>query len=315
MRRAAALLIAAALAAAPASAQERRELKPSGDRPNAVCLDEAHHNVHTLAGTYAPFAQEVSKGGFRVVPWAEPFQEERLAEVCRVLVIAGPRGGGPGSPREDRSRPAFTPEEVAAVRAFVEKGGGLLLATDHFPIGAAAAPLAEAFGVRGSSSFTEDPEHHDEELNGLVFSRENGLLGDHPVTRGSKVEERVGRVATFLGQSLEGPPGSVSFLTLGPKAVDRQRRWTGDSWSEPSGDDPVTPAAGRSQGIALEAGEGRVVVLGESAMLTSRRFGDSVFGFELPGIDNRRLASNLVRWLAHSPGANSSRRIAGDEAR
>jgi hypothetical protein len=49
------------------------------------------------------------------------------------------------------------------------------------------------------------------------------------------------------------------------------------------------PAGGRNQAIALEAGRGRVVVVGEMGVLTD---------YSVREADNRRFARNIVRWLA-----------------
>ena len=59
-------------------------------------------------------------------------------------------------------------------------------------------------------------------------------------------------------------------------------------------------AAGRAQGIAFDVGKGRVVVLGEAAMLSAQMTGTggSKFGMNRPGIDNRQLALNIVHWLS-----------------
>ena len=54
----------------------------------------------------------------------------------------------------------------------------------------------------------------------LVFSRQNHLLGDHPITRGRDDSERVNKVQTFTGTSLKGPEGSVPILKLADTAVD-----------------------------------------------------------------------------------------------
>ena len=61
--------------------------------------------------------------------------------------------------------------------------------------------------------------------------------------------------------------------------------------------DPVS-AAGMSQGIALEFGKGRVVVLGEAAMITAQMFGKEPWGMQIPGIDNQQLALNIMHWLS-----------------
>lgn len=61
---------------------------------------------------------------------------------------------------------------------------------------------------------------------------------------------------------------------------------------------PFAISAGRVQGIALEFGEGRVVVLGEAAMLTASDGADRAGGLDKAGVDNRHLALNVLRWLA-----------------
>jgi hypothetical protein len=60
-------------------------------------------------------------------------------------------------------------------------------------------------------------------------------------------------------------------------------------------------AAGRAQGIALEYGRGRVIVLGEAGMLTTEPGSDrdacGSRGIAQPDIGNRRFALNIARWL------------------
>jgi hypothetical protein len=173
--------------------------------------------------------------------------------------------------------PAFTD----AVGDWVRAGGGLLLITDHYPIGGANQILADRFGVGMSNAWT-DPQHHRAGPQEIVFSREDGLLGDHPITRG------LARVVTFGGQSLQGPPGSFPLLRLSPSAVDRFQ------------DGRRASAAGRAQGLALRLGKGRVVVLGEAAMLTSQQEDGGTIGFTVPGYDDRQFALNVMAWLSGS---------------
>jgi hypothetical protein len=63
--------------------------------------------------------------------------------------------------------------------------------------------------------------------------------------------------------------------------------------------DPVS-AKGRAQGLAVEVGKGRVVVLGEAGMLSAQRNGPggSPVGMNFPGYDNRQLALNIMHWLS-----------------
>jgi hypothetical protein len=161
----------------------------------------------------------------------------------------------------------------------------LLLITDHEPDGSAAATLAKRFEVMMSKGTVSDPSHSEGGNTQLVFSRDNKLLGDHPITRGGDPSERVNRVQTFTGQSLKGPEGSVAFLNLAGTAVD--------SSLDDDGSKSV-PAAGRSQGLALTFGKGRVVVLGEAAQLS----GLEPFGMSVPGLDNRQMALSIMHWLS-----------------
>lgn len=176
--------------------------------------------------------------------------------------------------------PALTPDECEAVLDWVFTGGALLLITDHAPWAAPSRCLTAGLGVAISNSVTRDPNHYLAEAGGasLVFTREEGLVGDHPITRGGNDEERVDDVVTIGGQSLKGPSDFTPFLILSPTAVDRAE---GGEIS----------AAGRAQGVAGRFGDGRVVVLGEAMMFMER-------GLTYSDYDNRQLALNIVRWLS-----------------
>jgi hypothetical protein len=249
-----------------------------------VLFDEAHNNFHTAGGRYKPFAEVISNDGYKVVPNRDKFTGDVLAK-ADILIIANALGSG-GLGQAGAAGPAFTEAECDAVRDWVHAGGSLLLITDHAPFGSAAEPLARRFGVDMSKGFTSDPSNSEGGETSLVFTRKNNLLGDHPITRGRDDSERVNRVRTFTGQSLKGPAGSVALLKLADTAADE-----GD-------DGKSTSAAGRAQGVALAFGKGRVVVLGEAAMLSAQLAGTDRFGMNVPGLDNRQLALNLMHWLS-----------------
>jgi hypothetical protein len=293
-----------------------------------VLFDEAHFNFHTSTGRYKPFADLITSDGYTITPNKEKFQKKTL-EGYRILIIANALGAErQNSPGADS--PAFTEEECDVVREWVRAGGSLLLISDHAPFGAAAETLAGRFNVGMSKGHTMDENNYDQEDENknrtfLVFSRDNKLLIDHAITRGRDATEQINRVVTFTGQSLKGPQGSIAFLKLSETAQDRQppskdskpvtleRLPNGQPLppgvtvqGRPAG--PAVSAAGRAQGIAMAFGKGRVIVLGEAAMLSAQLVTgpaaqligkDEIrIGMNLPGIDNRQLALNIMHWLS-----------------
>jgi len=254
-----------------------------------VLFDEAHHNFHTAGGRYKAFADLITSDGYTVTPGKEKFSKKTL-KGFDVLVISNALGAADlDTPEANNS--AFTEEECDAVRDWVRSGGALLLIADHFPIGGATGSLARRFGVEMSNAYTDDEANYDKELNNILFSRENKLLMDHPITRGRDANERINRVVTFTGQSLKGPSDSSVLLKLSDTAIDRL---------PPDGKKTMS-AAGRAQGLALKLGKGRVVVMGEAAMLTSQLAGPQKVkfgGLNFKTIDNRQLTLNIMHWLS-----------------
>ena len=254
-----------------------------------VLFDEAHNNFHTTTGRYKPFVDLITNDGYRVVANRQPFSEKTLG-TFKVLVIANALGAEEMDD-EGADRSAFTDLECDAVRDWVRDGGNLLLIADHAPFGSAAQNLAQRFGVEMSKGFTFDPNNSEpNESSFLIFSRDNHLLLDHPITFGRNDSERIKRVLTFTGQSLKGPDGTAVLMKLSDTARDKPDR---DSTTDVS-------VAGWAQGIAFKAGKGRVVVLGEAAMLSAQIAGPSKFkmGMNHPGNDNKQFALNIMHWLS-----------------
>jgi len=255
-----------------------------------VLFDEAHYNSDTTNGRYKPFAELLFNDGYHVVVNRQPFTKASL-KTFKILVVVNPLGAEEMDD-DGAEGPAFTKEECDAVSDWVRSGGALLFVADQVPFGSAAAILAKRLEVDMSKGYTTDPANADKELNDpsvIVYSRENHLLAEHAITNGRNDAERVNRVIIFTGQSLKGPTGSDAFLKLGDSAVDNVAS-PGKSGS----------AAGRAQGIAYRLGKGRVVVLGDAAMLSAQVTGSDnrPFGMNIPDIDNRQLALNIMHWLS-----------------
>jgi hypothetical protein len=252
-----------------------------------VLFDEAHHNHHRASKSYRPFAKLIENDGYRVIPLRKDVTPHNLAGAA-VLVVVTAMG------RDDAGiTMPFTEAECDAIAAWVSGGGSLLVVTDHFPFGQDVANLTRRFGVESSGGMTFDETNHEgRDDSQLVFSRQNGLLADHPITRGLR------RVMTFTGESVRG---GTPLLKLADTAVNRPARPRvtrsgGDTRVEVLYGDPQ-PARGWSQGVALEHGRGRVVVLAEAAMLSAQRQGERRIGMNYPGCDNRQFALNVMHWL------------------
>lgn len=258
-----------------------------------VLFDEAHFNVHTSGGRYKRFADLITNDGYQVIPNSTQFHEKTL-KGYDILVIVSALGANRDTNPQEAHNPAFTEEECDAVRDWVRRGGSLLLVADHEPTGAAAQNLARRFGVdlRNGTAMESSPKNHLIGCPGCIFfTRENGLLMDHSITRGRDTSERVTGVMTGVGLSLKGPDGSAVILKLADTVFDHL----------PNGE--KIAAAGRAQGVAFKFGKGRVIILGEAAVISGQatgRAGTNIdrWGRHNPGINARQFALNIMHWLS-----------------
>jgi hypothetical protein len=296
-----------ALLAVPALAQQEpdssfdtRVARPAlVQRAPRMLFDEAHHEFHRTTGRYLPFANLARSDGWQVVANTARIDRAVLAR-GDLLVIANALG------HEDMDEPAagnaaFTPAEVAAIERWVRNGGALLLIADHAPMGDAARSLGEAFGVDMRAAYTADTVRAEgPDRTNLHFRPGRGLHETHPIVLGRDSTERVRHVYTFTGQSLSGPTGAAQLLTLSENAEDLLV-----GLGQAGSDIPAErrrPAGGRAQALAFEHGRGRVVILGEAAMMTAQVAGPNrrPMGMNTPGSDDRQFALNVLRWLGRA---------------
>lgn len=278
---------------------------PPGAGPR-VCVDEGHHNFHTLAGRFRAFAVLLESDGYRLGPVTGTFGQVDLG-ACDVLVIANAMANeDPWDTYPYPTPAAFTVDEAATLRRWVESGGALLLIADHMPFPGAALPLATAFGVEFNDGFAvEGFTTEDEGLatfqRGAVFTREDGSLRSHPVTDGSVPGEAVTQVRTFVGQAFRAPPGAepllvfpANFISLMPTIAWRLTMET-----------PRVPVGGWLQGAVIDIGSGRLAVFGEASMFAAQLKAETrePMGMNAPLAEqNWRFVLNLMRWLSAGPG-------------
>ncbi len=298
---------ALALLADPALAQQEpdttfdtRVARPAlGERAPRMLFDEAHHEFHRTTGRYRPFADLARHDGWRVTANTAQI-DSAVLDAAGLLVIANALGDE-RMDRPEASKAAFTTAEVGTIEHWVRRGGALLLIADHAPMGDAARSLGEAFGVDMRAAYTADPERAEGGSETILHFRSgHGLADEHPIISGRDSAETVRHVQAFTGQSLSGPPGAVALLRLSDRAEDLLVGLGRAGGHVPA--EKRRAAAGRAQGLAFEHGRGRVVVMGEAAMLTAQVAGGrrSPMGMNVPGNDDRQFALNVLRWLARA---------------
>jgi hypothetical protein len=300
--RAGLALALAGLLLTPLRAQQRADLAfappiaaPAfpADRGPVVLVDEAHHNFHTTTGRYQPFAALLRRDGYVVRGLSSAFTPATLAP-GRLLVVANPLHAR--NARDGWSLPtppAFSAAEVAAVHAWVEAGGALLLIADHMPFPGAAENLAAAFGFTFSNGFARDAAAR----SVLTFTAARGLAADHPAVRGRSPADHVTSVTAFTGSAFRPPATATSLLTLPADSVSLEPQ---TAWKFEPATTRTIPVGGWSQGAVLTVGHGRVAVFAEAAMFSAQLSGaqNRPMGMNSPDApQNARFLLNLIRWL------------------
>ncbi len=295
MTRKGVMVAIAALLAFPAFAAEEQLADPAADvsvaKPafakNAgpvVLIDEAHHNYHTIDGRFKPFADLLRNDGFKVQGSQVPLTAAVLAR-AKVLVIANALAQANVDHWQLPTPSAFTNDEVAAVKAWVEQGGSLLLIADHMPFAGAVQPMAKALGfdfINGFAFRMPGPRAGD------PFTRDDNTLRQDALTQG------LTRIVTFTGSAFTAPPGAKPLLVFpqGYAVLLPKEAWT----FSPS--TPQEDAAGKLQGAVMSVGKGRLAVFGEAGLFTAQDSGGAKIGFNSPDApEDKQFVLNIARWL------------------
>lgn len=255
-----------------------------------VLFDEAHHNMHTSKGTYSPFVNLIKNDGCIIRSNTQSFSAD-IFKGIDILIISNAKGGE----HDNKEKPAFTEQESLAVKKWVLQGGSLLLIADHYPFGSASEILAKQFGVHMFNGETMDSVYFEGDStyrDKIVFSRLNNMLQNHAITNG------LNKVVSDRGQSLSIPINAVAILKLSPFSYQAlpDSVWKDGGDTKVRFSDPVS-AKDYCQGLAMNYGKGRVVILGEAAMITAQSYKGEKFGMNTPGNDNKNFALHIIRWL------------------
>jgi ABC-2 type transport system permease protein len=274
-------------------------LTVSDDRPLPICFTAGHGepDIESLEeGGYASFAESLRRDGDQVRGL------DRIAGAtgagCRVLVLAEPTR-------------AFSTSEVAALAAFVDRGGRLLaMLGPVFSAGGTGfahlglETLAGRYGVRLGDSLVVDPGHGSDVEGPSVWAAGLQSYGSHAITT------RFGGRVTFWPRTREVAVAEThaADLTLSPLV-----RSSADGWGETD-----LPTIRGEADLAFDAGrdrKGPVTVAvaversGQTMSTPATRLvflgtGRLVMNYRLAGVTLRDYDADLVRgavaWLADS---------------
>jgi hypothetical protein len=266
-----------------------------------VLIDAAHFNLFsTITNRIEPLTKLLSADGYQVDTITTRLSKRSLSNY-QVLIILTAQGGPPESDSTFFS--AFTDSEIEALYNWINNGGAILFGIDHSPYNYAGEKLLKRLAVGMSFGVIEDSVYSEAGIeNGpdgrqstLVFSRENGLLGNHPIINGRRSDERIKKMAVSSGEAIKGPKGSSVLLQLSSTAFN------GGVGSVASYRKPVGTYS--ASAVAFKFGKGRVVITADCSMWTAQlvTINDkwTEFGMARKDLDNRQFALNVMHWLSH----------------
>lgn len=234
--------------------------RPLAAAPPVVAFDETHGEKFLVGSDeklgLSQLGEILRRGGARVQPLRPPLTGS--LDGIDALVVSG-------------AFAAFTPEEVDALVAFVERGGRLAVML-HIPF--PLTPLLRRLHVDFANGVIRDPGRS---VGGDPMSFTVTTFEPHALTRG------LDSISVFGAWALRNEGDQAAIIA----------RSGNDSWIDLNRNDRSDPGdAVQSFGIAVAGaiGRGQFVVFGDDALFQNQF---------LEG-GNRRLATNLACWLTPS---------------
>jgi hypothetical protein len=265
----------------------------------AVCMDAAHNNFHTVAGTYRPFADVLRRDGFRVWETDQPVGPGSLSE-CDVFVIADAQ-----PPARRGAPPTFSEVEVNTLHDWVREGGALFIITDHMPDPGPIRELAASFGLEVNDGYVMEGGPG-AGRRPTLFRMDAGTIVPDPLTLEMESDGAIQQIATFTGSAFRSLPGSGGpgvgghfrpLLVFGPGLES----WMPEEYYGFTDRTPRIDVEGWYQGGVSEWGRGRLAFFSEAAMFTAQVFENGAVrvGMNAPeAADNLRLLRRVMGWLA-----------------
>lgn len=253
-----------------------------------VFVDHAHNNFHKISGRFKPFKNLLVKDGYQIDSLVN-LKELKKTDVFVISNALNAKNIG------NWQRPiydAFSNDEIAIIKNWVENGGSLLLIADHMPMAGAANTLANAFGFDFCDGFAylkkEKPSTPD------VFSFKNGRYLKQNI-----ITNNIDSVTTFTGSSFSIPEKAIGILkfTSADYCLAPEVAWQFNDTTK------RTSLKNKYQGAILEFGKGKVAVFGEAAMFTAQTVtnasGTFKFGFHSEQAPNNiQFIRDILFWLS-----------------
>lgn len=255
-----------------------------------IMFDSTHKNFFIQSHLIKPLVDVLLNDGYRVSFLDKEFSKSSLSQAKVLVVITAlPFDFATESSASDKN--TFSENELNELQNWVEKGGSLLVFSEHAPFDQAINPLLRKFDIESSVGTTIDTVNYESKFGqGMIKFEKNNLNKNHPIVNG---KYKVEKLVSFGGSALLGPKYE-NILKLGQNSLNI----THSTGVGPKG-------KGNSQGLAGMYGSGKVVALGDSngftAMVFNRDGGDKMYlGMNTDGYDWKNFVLNTFDWLTNS---------------
>jgi len=259
-----------------------------------ILLDGAHHNFFVQWDFIKPFSDLAIADGYQTIVDSLKFTPDYLERFDIVMIVTALPFDFT-TKNEVTNEITFNKEEINYLYEWVDKGGSLLVFSEHAPFDQAINPLLKRFGIESSIGRAIDSLNHNKEIGNtgwIEFSNQNGGLNmEHPILKGRTVKERITKLMTFGGSALTGKK-YINLLELSEAS---------ENVIHSTGVGPI--GKGNSQALAGIVGKGKVVALGDSNGFTAMIFDEEdgskqAAGMNLKEYDWKQFVLNTLHWLS-----------------
>ncbi|MFX0114038.1 MAG: DUF4350 domain-containing protein [Candidatus Hodarchaeota archaeon] len=228
-----------------------------------VVFDYSHTQIYTISESYSAFAADLTAKGFAVSNMAD--FSLSLLNASDTLIISP--GGTP-----------YTTDEIIAIKAFVEQGGGLFALSEWGGAGDEVDPILNTFGFyRNETAFLTDSDDNSGTSSNIDYTESN--LANHSLTIGAA------RIEQYAGTGFRQiPTEAQSIITTD---TDSTAFWNA-----------TNAAASVTSYATMIYGTGRIALGLDADFLSNSTDTDLDSTNNYEDSDNALLGLNTIRWLS-----------------